>query len=154
MHAIRDEGQNGRSLATYSLSTSNSYCACIDSAGPIGRAQAGIDFHRRMGDGWAYLEVSTPNLQSSEKEDCSACPSQWGFRWFQLRPRRKATMSFWDPGFLVCVILAQNSGYEIITMRSSIWRRAQVSTTVPFDTPTADLLLTRIAPANQGRQCM
>ena len=40
----------------------------VDSAGPIGRAQAGIDFLGRMGDGWAYLEVYTPRLQSSEKD--------------------------------------------------------------------------------------
>ena len=40
----------------------------IDSAGPIGRAQTGIDFQGRMGDGWAYLEVNTPRSQSSEKD--------------------------------------------------------------------------------------
>ena len=40
----------------------------VDSAGPIGRAQTGIGFHPRMGDGWAYLEVYTPRLQSSEKD--------------------------------------------------------------------------------------
>ena len=46
------------------------------------------------------------------------------------------------------VILAQNSEYEIITMRSSIWRRSQVSTIVPLDTPTTELVLTRIVSAN------
>ena len=40
----------------------------VDSAGPIGRAQTGIDFCPRMGDGWAYLEVCTPRSQSSEKD--------------------------------------------------------------------------------------
>ena len=40
----------------------------VDSAGPIGRAQTGIDFHPRMGDGWAYLEVYTPRSQLSEKD--------------------------------------------------------------------------------------
>ena len=44
----------------------------VDSAGPIGRAQAGIDFLGRMGDGWAYLEVYTPRSQSSEKDPLSA----------------------------------------------------------------------------------
>jgi len=44
----------------------------IDSAGPIGRAQTGIDFHPRMKDGWAYLEVYTPRSQSSEKDLLSA----------------------------------------------------------------------------------
>ena len=40
----------------------------VDSAGPIGRAQTGIGFHPRMGNGWAYLEVYTPRSQSSEKD--------------------------------------------------------------------------------------
>ena len=40
----------------------------VDSAGPIGRAQTGIGFYPRMGDGWAYLEVYTPRSQSSEKD--------------------------------------------------------------------------------------
>ena len=40
----------------------------VDSAGPIGRAHKGIDFCPRMRDGWAYLEVYTPRLQSSEKD--------------------------------------------------------------------------------------
>ena len=44
----------------------------VDSAGPIGRAQTGIDFLGRMGDGWAYLEVYTPRSQSSEKDPLSA----------------------------------------------------------------------------------
>ena len=44
----------------------------VDSAGPIGHAQAGIDFQGRMGDGWAYLEVYTPRSQSSEKDLLSA----------------------------------------------------------------------------------
>ena len=44
----------------------------VDSAGPIRRAQTGIDFHPRMGDEWAYLEVYTPRLQSSEKDLLSA----------------------------------------------------------------------------------
>ena len=44
----------------------------VDSAGPIGRAQAGIGFHPRMGDGWAYLGVYTPRSQSSEKDPLSA----------------------------------------------------------------------------------
>ena len=35
-------------------------------------------------------------------------------------------------------ILAQNSAYEIVAMRSSIWRRSQMSTIVSFDTPTAE----------------
>ena len=44
----------------------------VDSSGPIGRAQTGIDFYPRMGDGWAYIEVYTPRLQSSEKDLLSA----------------------------------------------------------------------------------
>ena len=44
----------------------------VDSAGPIGRAQTGIDFPARMGDGWAYLEVYAPRSQSSEKDLLSA----------------------------------------------------------------------------------
>ena len=44
----------------------------VNSAGPIGRAQTGIGFHPRMGDGWAYLEVCTPRSQSSEKDLLSA----------------------------------------------------------------------------------
>jgi len=44
----------------------------VDSAGPIGRAQTGIDFQGRMGDGWAYLEVYTPRSQSSGKDLLSA----------------------------------------------------------------------------------
>ena len=64
---MRFRGQNGRALATYSLSPSNGYGRQY-SAGPIGRAQAGIGFHPRMGDGWAYLKVYTPRSQSSEKD--------------------------------------------------------------------------------------
>ena len=44
----------------------------VDSAGPIRRAQTGIDFLGRMGDRWAYLEVYTPGSQSSEKDLLSA----------------------------------------------------------------------------------
>ena len=44
----------------------------VDSAGLIGRAQAGIDVLGRMGDGWAYLEVYTPRSQSSGKDLLSA----------------------------------------------------------------------------------
>ena len=40
----------------------------VDSAGPIGRAQAGIDFCPEMGDRWAYLEVYAPRSQSFEKD--------------------------------------------------------------------------------------
>ena len=40
----------------------------VNSAGPIGCTQAGIDFPGRMGDGWAYLEVYTPRSQLSEKD--------------------------------------------------------------------------------------
>ena len=46
--------------------------AGVDSAGPIGRAQTGIDFQGRKGDGWAYLEVYTPRSQSSGKDLLSA----------------------------------------------------------------------------------
>ena len=41
-------------------------------------------------------------------------------------------------GWLVDAILAQNSAYEIVTMRSSIWRRSQMSIIVSFDTPSAE----------------
>ena len=44
----------------------------VDSAGPIGRAQTGIGFHPRMGDGWAYLKVYMPRSQSSGKDLLSA----------------------------------------------------------------------------------
>ena len=44
----------------------------VDSAGPIGCAQTGIDFLGRMGDGWAYLGVYTSRSQSSEKDPLSA----------------------------------------------------------------------------------
>ena len=44
----------------------------VDSAGPIGRAQAGIDFLGRMGDGWTHLKVYAPRSQSSEKDLLSA----------------------------------------------------------------------------------
>ena len=64
---MRFRGQNGRALATYSPSLSNGY-AGVDSAGPIGRAQTGIGFHLRMGDGWAYLEVYAPRSHLSEKD--------------------------------------------------------------------------------------
>ena len=40
----------------------------VNSAGPIGRAQTGIDFLGRMGGGWARLEVYTPRSQSVEKD--------------------------------------------------------------------------------------
>ena len=63
----------------------------VDSVGPIGRAQTGIDFHPRMGDRWAYLEVCTPTRIS-----CLHL-LQWGFCWFQVRLGRKAKILFLGP---------------------------------------------------------
>ena len=34
--------------------------------------------------------------------------------------------------------LSQNPAYEVVTVKCSIWRRSEVSTIVPFDTPTAE----------------
>ena len=41
-------------------------------------------------------------------------------------------------GWHVDASLSQNSAYEIVTMRCSIWRRSEVSIVVSFGTPTAE----------------
>ena len=76
----------------------------VDSSGPIGRAQTGIDFYPRMGDGWAYLEVYTPRSQSSDKDLDPVCAHySEDFDDFRHALGVKLRCHFRTPMFLVCM---------------------------------------------------
>ena len=85
----------------------------VDSAGPIGRAQAGIDFCPRMGDGWAYLEVYTPRSQVSEK-DLQNAPVTVRISMVSEGVASKTKMSFRTPIFLVCLDLASRAASRAV----------------------------------------
>ena len=93
---MRFRGQNGRVLATYCTPSPRVTATGVNSAGPIGRAQTGIDFCPRMGDGRAYLEVYTPRSQSSEK-DLRNAPVTVRISMVSEGVASKPKMSFSDP---------------------------------------------------------
>ena len=74
----------------------------VDSAGLIGRAQAGIDFLGRMEDGWAYLEVYTPRSIAIVREGSPVCARySEDFEGFRRRSEVKLRCHFRTPIFLV-----------------------------------------------------